>query len=49
MSKEEAFEKAYEIELGTEEHIVNHKGFQVDNIAEVEDEHDYNYRLGEEV
>ena len=49
MSKEEAFEKAYAIELGTEEHIVNHKGFQVDNIAEVEDEHDYNYTLGEEV
>jgi ribosomal protein L20A (L18A) len=48
MSMEEAFEKAYEIELGTEEHIVDHKNFQVDNIAEVEDEHDYNYTLGEE-
>ena len=49
MSKEEAFEKAYEIELGTEEHIVNHKNFQVDNIAEVKDEYDYNYTLGDEV
>ena len=49
MSKEEAFEKAYEMELGTEEHIVNYKGFQVDDIDEVEDEHDYNYTLGDEV
>jgi len=46
MSKKEAMEKAYEIELGLNEHIVNHKGFQVDNIAEVEDEPNYNYTLG---
>lgn len=46
MSKEEAFEKAYQIELGTEDHIVDHKGFQVDNIAEVEDERDYNFSYG---
>ena len=48
MSKEEAYEKAYEIEVGTEDQIVDYKNFQVDNIAEVENEHDYNYRLGGE-
>ena len=48
MSIEEAYEKAYEIELGTEDQIVDYKNFQVDNIAEVENEHDYNYRLGGE-
>ena len=49
MSKEEAFEKAYEIEFGTEEHVVDYQNFQVDNVAEVEDERDYNYRLGDEI
>lgn len=48
MSIEEAYEKAYEIEVGTEDQIVDYKNFQVDNIAEVENEHDYNYRLGGE-
>ena len=46
MSEEEARKKAYEIELGLDDHIVNHANFQVDNIAEVEDEHNYNYTLG---
>ena len=46
MSKEEAYEKAYEIEVGTEDQIVDYQNFQVDNIAEVEDEHNYNYTLG---
>jgi ribosomal protein L20A (L18A) len=46
MSKEEAFEKAYEIELGTEEHVVNYQNFQVDNIAEVKDKQNYNYSYG---
>ena len=46
MSKEEAYEKAYEIEIGTEDQIVDYQNFQVDNIAEVEEPQNYNYTYG---
>ena len=46
MSKEEAYEKAYEIEFGTDDHIVDYKDFHVDNIAEVEEKQNYNYSYG---
>jgi hypothetical protein len=45
MDQEEAEKKAYDTPIDKHT-IVNSRSFQVDNIAEVEDEPNYNYTLG---
>lgn len=48
MSKDEAYELAFKQPIDENTPITKSEGFQIDNVAEVEDELDYNYRLGDE-
>ena len=49
MSKDEAYELAFKQPIDENTPITKSEGFQIDNVSEVEDELNYNYRLGEEV